>query len=56
MTTDVTPYPSREAPPATTGTPCSKCGGRAPGKECRRCGRLPQLIRTADGIKQEIDR
>lgn len=54
---DRVPYPvKRETFADTHGPRCLKCGGHAPGRSCRRCGRLPRMIKTADGWQREIER
>lgn len=39
------------------GPRCTKCGGRAPGRTCPRCGRLPRLIKPEQGSAyRELER
>lgn len=42
--------------PDEHGPRCPKCGGHAPGRTCRRCGRLPRMNRSGETYWREVKR
>lgn len=52
----VDPAQERKFYPDTHGPRCANCGGHAPSRACRRCGRLPRLIKFGERWWREVER